>query len=284
MWEYTDKVKKYFTEPVNVGEIPDADGVGEVGSLACGDALKLTFKLDEQGRIADAKFQTFGCASAIASSSALTEMVKGMTLEEAEKLTNKDIAEFLGGLPKEKMHCSVMGEEALQAAIRNYKGLEPLPSAEGEVVCQCFGVTDKEIEKVALNNDLHTVEEITNFTKAGGGCGDCQEKIQEILDRLWNTAPQQPVEVTPPAAKKKKLTNIQKMKLIEETLEREVRPALKADGGDIELIDIDGDKVMVSLRGRCSSCAASQATLGQFVQSKLREFVSEDLEVEEVKP
>ena len=284
MWEYTDKVKKYFTEPVNVGEIADADGVGEVGSLACGDALKLTFKLDDQGRIADAKFQTFGCASAIASSSALTEMVKGMTLEEAEKLTNKDIAEFLGGLPKEKMHCSVMGEEALQAAIRNYKGLEPLPSAEGEVVCQCFGVTDKEIEKVALNNDLHTVEEITNFTKAGGGCGDCQEKIQEILDRLWNTAPKTPVEVTPPAAKKKKLTNIQKMKLIEETLEREVRPALKADGGDIELIDIDGDKVMVSLRGRCSSCAASQATLGQFVQSKLREFVSEDLEVEEVKP
>ncbi|MBU2467342.1 MAG: NifU family protein, partial [Proteobacteria bacterium] len=122
------------------------------------------------------------------------------------------------------------------------------------------------------------------FTKAGGGCGDCQEKIQAILDQLWDTAPKQPVEVKPPAAKKKKLTNIQKMKLIEETLEREVRPALKADGGDIELIDIDGDKVLVSLRGRCSSCAASQATLGQFVQSKLREFVSEDLVVEEVKP
>ncbi|MBU2467847.1 MAG: Fe-S cluster assembly protein NifU, partial [Proteobacteria bacterium] len=215
MWEYTDKVKKYFTEPVNVGEIPDADGVGEVGSLACGDALKLTFKLDGQGRIADAKFQTFGCASAIASSSALTEIIKGMTLEEAEKLTNKDIAEFLGGLPKEKMHCSVMGEEALQAAIRNYRGLEPLPSEEGEVVCQCFGVTDKEIEKVSLNNDLHSVEEITNFTKAGGGCGECQDKIQAVLDRLWDTAPQQPVEVKPPAAKKKKLTNIQKMKLIE---------------------------------------------------------------------
>ena len=283
MWEYTDKVKKYFTDPVNVGEVENPDGVGEVGSLACGDALKLTFKLDDQGKIADARFQTFGCASAIASSSALTEMIKGMTLEEAEKLTNKDIADFLGGLPKEKMHCSVMGEEALQAAIRNYKGLEPLPQAEGEVVCQCFGVTDQEIEKVARTNDLHTVEEITNYTKAGGGCGDCQEKIQAILDRLWETTPTV-VEAAAPAAKKKPLTNIQKMKLIEETLEREVRPALKADGGDIELIDIEGDKVLVSLRGRCSSCAASQATLGQFVQAKLREFVSDDLNVEEVKP
>ena len=105
MWEYTDKVKKYFTEPVNVGEVENPDGVGEVGSLACGDALKLTFKLDESGRIADARFQTFGCASAIASSSALTEMIKGMSLEEASKLTNKDIAAFLGGLPPEKMHC-----------------------------------------------------------------------------------------------------------------------------------------------------------------------------------
>ncbi len=282
MWEYTDKVKKYFTEPVNVGEVANPDGVGEVGSLACGDALKLTFKLGEDGRIADAKFQTFGCASAIASSSALTEMIKGMTLEQAAKLTNKDIAEFLGGLPPEKMHCSVMGEQALMAAIRNYQGLEPLPSEEGEVVCECFGVTDKEIEKVARNNNLHTVEEITNFTKAGGGCGKCQDKIEALLAKIWSQP--SPEKAQPIMAPKKKLTNIQKMKLIEETLEREVRPALKADGGDIELIDIAGDTVQVSLRGTCSSCAASQATLSQFVQSKLREFVAEELVVQEVKP
>lgn len=282
MWEYTDKVKQYFTEPVNVGEVENPDGVGEVGSLACGDALKLTFKLDDDGKIADARFQTFGCASAIASSSALTEIIKGMTLEEASKVTNKDIADFLGGLPKEKMHCSVMGEEALQAAIRNNKGLEPLPMEEGEVVCQCFGVTDREIEKVAFSNGLHSVEEITNFTKAGGGCGECHDKIQAILDQVWENAPR-PAK-TKPAPPKKPLTNIQKMKLIEETLEREVRPALKADGGDIELIDIDGNLVLVSLRGRCSSCAASEATLGQFVQAKLREFVTDDLTVEEVKP
>jgi NifU-like protein len=283
MWEYTDKVKKYFTEPVNVGEIENPDGVGEVGSLACGDALKLTFKLGEDGRIADAKFQTFGCASAIASSSVLTELIKGKTLEEAAKLTNKDIADYLGGLPKEKMHCSVMGEEALRAAIANYRGEEIQEHDEGEIVCQCFGVTDKEIERVAKANDLHTIEEITNYTKAGGGCESCHEQIQEILDRIWAEESAKPkIEVKPPA--KKKLTNIQKMKLIEETLEREVRPALKADGGDIELIDIDGEKVLVSLRGTCSSCAASQATLSQFVQSKLREFVTDDLLVEEVKP
>jgi NifU-like protein len=283
MWKYTDKVKKYFSEPVNVGEVENPDGVGEVGSLACGDALKLTFKFDENGRIADAKFQTFGCASAIASSSALTELIKGKTLEEAEKLTNKDIADYLGGLPKEKMHCSVMGEQALAAAISNYRGLEPLPSEEGEIVCQCFGVTDKEIERVARANGLYTVEEITNYTKAGGGCGACVEKIVELLAKVWaEPSPSAVPKATP--TPKKKLTNIQKIKLIEETLEREVRPALRADGGDIELIDIDGDQVMVSLRGICSSCAASQATLGQFVQSKLREFVTPELSVKEVKP
>ena len=283
MWEYTDKVKEYFTNPKNVGEIENPDGVGEVGSLACGDALKLTFKLDDKGKIEDARFKTFGCASAIASSSVLTELIKGKSLEEAEKLTNKDIADFLGGLPEEKMHCSVMGEEALQAAIRNFRGEKPLPSEEGEIVCQCFGVTDKEIERVVLANNLHTREEVTNYTKAGGGCEKCHDKIEELLAKIWSQ-PQpdgEPQAVTPP---RKKLTNIQKIKLIEETLEREVRPMLQSDGGDIELIDLDRDKVLVSLRGTCSACAASQATLSQFVQTKLREFVDGDLVVEEVKP
>ncbi len=279
MWEYTDKVKEHFLNPRNVGQIENADGVGEVGSLACGDALKLFIKLDEaKDKIVDAKFQTFGCASAIASSSALTEMIKGLTLEEAEKITNEDIADFLGNLPKEKMHCSVMGREALEAAIANYRGVA-LPMAEGEVVCECFGVTDLEIKRAIEESGLRTVEEVTNFTKAGGGCGKCEDRIQEILDAGRQSGKPQPIPMSGP----KRMTNIQKIKKIEEVFDREVRPTLKKDGGDIELIDVDGDFVIVSLRGACVSCAKSQTTLKEYVEKKLREQVLETLVVEEGK-
>jgi NifU-like protein len=274
MWEYTDQVKDHFLHPRNVGEIEDPDGMGEVGSLACGDALKLTFKLDEQNRIKDAKFQTFGCASAIASSSALTEMIKGMTLEEAEKVTNEDIARFLGGLPKEKMHCSVMGRDALEKAISYYRG-EPETKVEGEIVCECFGVTDVEIERVVRESHLSSVEEVTGYTKAGGGCESCHEKIQEIIDEVHGKPHVVPRKPAP-------LTNIQKIKLIEETLEREIKPSLKQDGGDIELIDVDGNTVTVKLRGTCATCVASEVTLKHYVESKLREMVTPELVVEEV--
>ena len=278
MWDYTDKVKEHFLNPRNVGEVENADGVGDVGSLACGDALKLSFKLDEGGKIADAKFKTFGCASAIASSSALTEIIKGMTLEEAEKVSNEDIADYLGGLPKEKMHCSVMGREALEAAIANYRGV-PIPMAQGEVVCECFGVTDLEVRRAIQESNLRSVEEITNFTKAGGGCGKCHDRLEELL----REAKHETLTEIKPVQTEKRLTNIQKIKLIEDVLEREIRPALRKDGGDIELIDVDGDFVIVSLRGACVSCTKSQTTLKEYVEKKLREQVLDTLIVEEAK-
>jgi NifU-like protein len=276
MWEYTDKVQEHFLHPQNVGEIENPSGVGDVGSLACGDALKLTLKIDDEERIVDAKFKTFGCASAIASSSALTIMVTGMTVSEAEKVTNDDIADFLGGLPKEKMHCSVMGREALEAAIADYRGVI-LPMAEGEVVCECFGVTDLDVIRAIKESGLRSVEEITNFTKAGGGCGKCEDKLRDILQATISETAVTPVQVEGP----KRMTTLQKIKKIEEVLEREIRPALKKDGGDIELVDVDGDFVMVSLRGACTSCAKSQTTLKEYVEKKLRELVLDTLIVEE---
>ncbi len=284
MWDYTDKVREHFLNPRNVGEIKDADAVGEVGSLACGDALKLYLKLDEsKERIVDAKFQTFGCASAIASSSALTEMIKGKTLDEALNVTNQEIAEFLGGLPEEKMHCSVMGQEALEVAIAKYRGGEVRVHGhehehmemEGEIVCKCFGITDQFLKKVIVSNKLHTAEQVTHFTKAGGGCGGCIPKINELIAEVMGEQPKE--EHRKPA----KLTNLRKMQLIQDVLEKEVRPLLWADGGDLELIDIAGNNVQIAFRKACAGCVSSGHT-AKFVEQKLREFVAEEITVEEV--
>jgi len=282
MWEYTDKVRDHFFNPRNVGEIEDADGVGEVGSLACGDALRLTFKLDKNGKITDAKFKTFGCASAIATSSVLTEMIKGMTLEEAAKVTNKDIADYLGGLPEQKMHCSVMGREALEAAIENYRGGgRKKHELEGNVVCTCFGVTDKEIERVIRENNLTTVEQVTNYSKAGGGCGGCKGEIEKIIQKVQGDKIKQ-VPVSAPR-RGERLTNIQKIQLIQQTINEQIRPALRADGGDIELVDVEGNKVVVAFRGMCAQCKLADVTMKDVVEARLREFVSKDLYVEEIK-
>jgi len=273
MWEYTDKVKEHFLNPRNAGEVENANAIGEVGSMTCGDALKLTLQVDDKGIIEDAKFQTFGCASAIASASALTEMLKGKSLEEAEKITNQEIADYLGGLPKEKMHCSVLGRQALEAALSNYRG-EPQKEQEGEIVCECFGVTDVEIEKAIRENNLSSVEEVTNYTKAGGGCENCHDTIRELISKVR----EEESPVTRP-----KLSNIQKIRMIEETIDREIRPSLQQDGGDIELIDVIGNRVLVATRGACAVCKSSELTLTHLVEAKLRELVWPELVVEEVK-
>jgi NifU-like protein len=281
MWDYTEKVMDHFRNPRNVGKIENPDGEGLVGSLACGDALKLMFTLDDDKRITDVKFQTFGCASAIASSSALTEMIKGKTIEEALEVTNQDIAESLGGLPDEKMHCSVMGREALEAAIENYQtGATGQRILEGTILCHCFGVTEEEVERVVRDNSLSTVEEVTNYCKAGGGCGVCKDDIQKVIERVKDDIKQE-TEVTEKPSKR--ITIVEKIKLIQETLDREIRPILKKDNGDLELIDVIGNQVIISFRGMCAGCNVAQFTMEDVVQAKLREFVSEDIFVVEEK-
>ncbi len=280
MWDYSEKVMDHFRNPRNVGKIENPDGTGTVGSLACGDALTLMFKLDEEEKIVDVKFQTFGCASAIASSSALTEMLIGKTIEEAEKITNKDIAAFLGGLPDQKMHCSVMGREALEVAIHNYRtGETEMKHLDDHIVCTCFGISENEIRRIIIENSITNIEDVTNYCKAGGGCGMCQSDIQKIIDKVEeDRSASTPV----PAAKApKKLTNLQKIKLIEEIVEREIRPRLQKDGGDIDLIDIVGNQVIIAFRGMCAGCQSSSFTRHGFIEAKLQEFVTPDIVVKE---
>lgn len=277
MWEYTDTVKELFLRPKNAGELPGANAIGEVGSLSCGDALKLFLKINENEVIEDASFLTFGCGSAIASSSILTEMLKGKTVEEASKITNKDIVAQLGGLPREKMHCSVMGEEALEAALKNWRGEAASgPHCHDEViVCKCFGVSDEHIRKTVAENELKTVDEVTDYTKAGGGCGDCLEDIQVILDELQGLLKKE-------TTSKPALTNVQRMKKILHLLDEEINPVLKTDGGSVELIDVNGPLVTVAMRGNCTGCKSRQITLSQFIEKVLHEHVDSDIIVEEV--
>jgi NifU-like protein len=289
MWDYTEKVLELFHNPKNQGLIEETEetGVavvfGEVGSIACGDALRLHLKIQvDQDSILDARFQTFGCTSAIASSSALTELVKGLTLDQALNVTNQDIANYLGGLPEAKMHCSVMGQEALEAAIYNYRGipLEVHADDEGALICSCYGVSDSRIRRIIIENGLTSAEQVTNYLKAGGGCGSCLVDIDDILksvlqEQAENIHPSlQPVSKT--------LTNLQKITLIQQFLEQEIRPFLIADGGDIELHDVVGDLVLVNLKGACDSCSSRNDTVKGAIETRLRAQVSSTLTVEAV--
>ncbi len=285
MWEYSEKVQQHFFDPKNAGAVEDANAVGEVGSISCGDALRLTLKVDEETEvILDAGFQTFGCGSAIASSSALTEIVKGMTLDEALKVSNQNIADFLDGLPPEKMHCSVMGREALEAAIANYRGEEWSDDHdEGALICKCYAIDEVMIEKAIVENGLSSVEDVTNYTKAGGGCSSCHEGIEETLARVIAQREDHSVPSTaiipeaPKPVQPARMTNLQRIRRIEETLEA-IRPTLKRDHGDVELVDVDGKTIYVNLVGACMGCQMAGATLGG-IQQKLIEALGEFVKV-----
>lgn len=244
MWDYTDKVMDLFYNPKNQGVLEETDEagvkitVGEVGSIACGDALRLHLKVEEETeKILEARYQTFGCTSAIASSEALVDLVKGKTLDEALKISNKEIASYLGGLPEAKMHCSVMGQEALEAAIYNYRGI-PLAAHddddEGTLICTCFGISDTKIRRVIVENNLTTAEQVTNYVKAGGGCGSCLAAIDDIIALVQKeTAAPVNNSLQPRTASQfsqKPLTSVQKIALIQKVLDEEVRPVLIADG------------------------------------------------------
>jgi NifU-like protein len=303
MWEYSDKVKELFFNPKNAGPLEDANGVGDVGAISCGDALRLMIKVDSETQIITAaRFQTFGCGSAIASSSALTELIIGKTIEQAMRITNQDIADSLGGLPPEKMHCSVMGYEALRAAVANYRGEAWVDDhEEGELICKCFGIDEGMVERAIRMNNLTNIEMVTHYTKAAGSCGTCVEKVEGVLTRTnakmvgegilaeqlafdptrLVRAARSPKQRQPARQASGKLTTVQRIRLIESAIE-ELRPTFKRDGGDCELVDVEDDTVYVKMSGACVGCQLEGATL-QGIQERLFEKLGRPVKVVPVK-
>jgi len=281
MWDYSETVKEHFFNPKNAGAVENSNATGEVGSISCGDALRLTLKVDPETEvIINAGFQTFGCGSAIASSSALTEIIKGMTLDESLNVSNQDIADYLEGLPPEKMHCSVMGREALQAAVADYRGeVWTDDHEEGALICKCFAVDAVMIEDTIRANGLTSVEDVTNYTKAGGGCSSCHEGIEEILAKVMEeqgetfTAPAIAAEAAPTST----MTNLQRIRRIEMVLDS-IRPTLQADKGDVELVEVDGNTIYVNMTGACSGCQQASMTIGG-IQQRMMEDLGEFIKV-----
>ncbi|MBQ9394029.1 MAG: iron-sulfur cluster assembly scaffold protein [Proteobacteria bacterium] len=284
------------------GEIEDADGVGEHGSIACGDAMRFYFKVKKadnpvEDKIIAAKYSTFGCTSAIASSEALCEIIeKGeYTPIEALKIRNEDIVQFLEGLPSQKIHCSVMGAEALEAAVADWaqkRGVDlealgiklALKEDEGSrLVCTCFNVTEAELKRRIVELNLHTIEDVIGALKAGGACGACQHApggIQDLLDERWGVQGDAPTSTE--ALSTPKLSPFQLAKKIEAVIEKDVRPMLADDNGDIEIIDIKENLVYVSLTGACAECVGASGTIQYVVEKKLRQQVDDSLRVIQV--
>ncbi|MFA6814834.1 MAG: Fe-S cluster assembly protein NifU [Lentisphaeria bacterium] len=291
MWNYTEKVMDHFLNPRNVGEIDDADGIGDVGNLVCGDAMKLFVKIaDDKKTIKEVKFRTFGCASAIASASALTEMLHGKTIEEAVQFTNQDIADYLGDLPEAKMHCSVMGMEAFQAALKDMHLRHPeipLPKNmpeefQDKIICHCFNVTETQIRNAVKTNHLKTVEQVTNFCKAGGSCGKCKGDIQKIINEI---VPPEPATALACSCNESSSgctnfkTNLERIEKIQNVFDKVVRPALKQDDGDAELVDVKKNVVLVRLLGHCASCPTANITFKNWIEKILHDEVSEAIVV-----
>ncbi|WP_395666738.1 Fe-S cluster assembly protein NifU [Methylocella sp.] len=314
MLSYSEKVKDHFFNPKNAGVLAEANAVGEAGTLARGDALKLMLRVDPEAEvIVDARFQTFGGGAEIASSSALTELVIGKTLGEALALGAQDIAAHLGGLPPERMGSAALGQSALQAAVAHYRG-EVWTGAEepGALVCKCNGVHEGALARAIKLNRLTKITDLTAFTRAGSNCFTCYDRLEELLARVdaelvAEGAITAEAAFRPPVYGRRKIAETpvakapakaaapvaaapfnfdlntpERIRLIEETIE-ELRPYLKKDGGDCHLEKVEGDSVHVRMSGACVMCKLASATVSG-IQEKLIQKLGMPLRVIPIKP
>jgi NifU-like protein len=313
-WEYSEKTKQLFMDAVHgkpgthLGEIEDPDGLGEHGSIVCGDAMRFTFRVERHPTdpakdvITAARYLTFGCTSAIASSEALCSLIEEgrYTPIEALKVKNEDIVRFLGGLPEQKIHCSVMGAEALEAAVFNWAqkrgvdlkalgiDLHEGEDDEGRIVCKCFSLSEPYLRRKIKELGLKNIADVTNAVKAGGACTSCHHVpggLQDLLDDVWGKE-QRPLKVVPvgdlsvqPAPEQPAMSPYQFSKQIEKVLDQYVRPMLQSDGGDMEIVDIKDNLVYCRLAGACRGCPGAAQTLQMMVEKTLKDMVDQRVRV-----
>lgn len=293
----------------HLGELENPDGLGEHGSIACGDALRFTFRVERhptdptQDIIKEARYLTFGCTSAIASSEALCALIgEGRyTPITALNITNADIVKYLEGLPAQKIHCSVMGAEALEAAVFNWAqkrgvDLEKLgveltsrDEQDGRIVCNCFGLSEPYIKRKIEELELKTIADLTNSIKAGGACMSCHHTpggLQDLLDEAWGrrepattAAPGPAVTAEEAVTDEPSLSPYQFAKSVERTIDEYIRPLLRTDGGNLEIVDIKDFLVYARLTGACQSCSGATATLKMMVEQTLKDQVDERIKI-----
>ena len=317
-WQYSEKTKQLFMDAVHgkpgthMGEIDDPDGFGEHGSIVCGDAMRFSFRVRRhptdptQDVITEARYLTFGCTSAIAASEALCTMIEqgGYTPLAALRVQNKDIVDFLQGLPEQKIHCSVMGAEALEAAVFNWAqkrgvdlkalgiDLHAGGQEDGRIVCKCFSLSEPYLRRKIKALNLRTIAEVTNAVKAGGACSSCHHApggIQDLLDEIWGKD-QRALPVLPSSGSAAKsaaretidISPYQFSKKVEQAIEQYVQPILARDGGHVEIVDIKDNLVYCRLGGACSGCGGAPQTLKLMVERTLKEMVDERVRVIEV--
>ncbi|ENL2939418.1 iron-sulfur cluster assembly scaffold protein [Campylobacter coli] len=307
--EYSQKVQDRMNNPQHMGEFSEEDAkarnakliVADFGAESCGDAVRLFWLVDEKtDKIIDAKFKSFGCGTAIASSDTMVDLCIGKTVDEAVKITNLDV-EFAmrdnpetPAVPPQKMHCSVMAYDVIKQAAAHYKGISPEDFEDQIVVCECARVSLGTIKEVIKLNDLHTVEEITQYTKAGAFCKSCikpgghEKRDYYLVDILAETRAEIDREKLKNTMKSDvafdEMTVVGQLKAVESVLDAEIRPMLHNDGGDLEVIDIqkaEGAAIDVYIRylGACSGCSSGSGATLYAIETILQEELSPNIRV-----
>jgi NifU-like protein len=314
IWEeYSQKVAHLMDNPQHRGEISEDEAkamgcrliVADFGAESCGDAVRLYWAVDPQSDvIKDAKFKSFGCGTAIASSDTMAELCIGKTVDEAVKITNIDVEKAMRdtpdvpAVPPQKMHCSVMAYDVIKAAAAQYKGVDAASFEDEIIVCECARVSLGTIKEIIRLNDLKSVEEITQYTKAGAFCKSCirpgghekreyhletilaQVREEMELERIAKACPPSAIGEAVPFAQ---MSVIQKAKEIDKVLDAEIRPMLAYDGGNMEVLDIkeDADNIDIYIRylGACSGCASGVGGTLFAIEGVLREKLSPKIRV-----